>query len=321
MASPTFPQKVIALLESKYGTSLTVVNANTCLLRTNVRGIDLTVEINIGETSSGPHDIRILSPFSGFKVNHGGYSGGMKFTHLDELLGSTLSNLRPIEEWMTMVKSLRAKIKPPTTKHSILILGARPNEYLGIAGGHTRRDRPLYDDPEVYLLDGVKDVGDRFINIDFQDARQLDVLATLLPNTFDEIGFDSSVIQNFVTPVDTLKDRVQSILKMIKPGGVFYVPGKIGRNGRYDADTPFHKAMSEVGFIRLPTDNPTVTASHYRRAIKDDSLVSTFVKPLGGGAGGGARGGAGGGARRNFRRSSRVSRKPQRRTTYKRKRN
>jgi SAM-dependent methyltransferase len=191
----------------------------------------------------------------------------------------------------SVLEELAPKVKPPTTEHSLLILGSHPKE--------DRRGRTFYDDSDVYLLDVAPSMEEeeeegkeRYYQIDFRDASHMAALAFLIPNAFDEICFDESTTKFFNYPLDTLQSRIQSIHRMLKVGGVFYVdkPGHTG-SGTIQGGVeifPSHKdeflqATARTGLVLLAEDNDTFPASRYKKAIGRTEPPATFVKPTGGG--------------------------------------
>ena len=293
-------------------------------MRVNMNVSDLDVEVEIVLPATFPHtapEIRIQKPFPGLvlrcladdgKVHyidkpkmkdertgrmsddpltlstrleyHWPHAPAKIHELLDKCLGPTIDHKKSVLE------ELAPKVKPPTTEHSLLILGAHPHE--------DRRGRTFYDDPDVYLLDYSPVIAEegkeeeRYYQIDFRDASQMAALAFLVPSAFDEICFDESTTKFFNEPLDTLQSRIQSIHGMLKPGGVFYVdkPGHTGAGTIQEGIEifPSHKdeflqAAATTGLVLLAEDNDRFPASRYKKAIGRIEPPATFVKPTGGG--------------------------------------
>jgi SAM-dependent methyltransferase len=302
---------------TSYGPFTTIVAENT--MRVNMPVSDIDVEVEIVLPATFPHtapEIRIQKPFPGLIVRCLADDGKVHYIDnpkmKDELTGRlknhplTLSTrleyywphapakihelldkcLGPtIDHMKSVLEELAPKVKPPTTEHSLLILGSHPKE--------DRRGRTFYDDPDVYLLDATPVIEEaereRYYQIDFRDASHMAALAFLIPNAFDEICFDESTTKFFNYPLDTLQSRIQSIHRMLKVGGVFYVdkPGHTG-SGTIQGGVeifPSHKdeflqATTATGLVLLAEDNDTFPASRYKKAIGRTEPPATFVKPV-----------------------------------------
>ena len=326
---------------TSYGPFTTIVKDDTMRVNMKVSDIDVEVEIVLPATFPRvPPEILIKKPFPGLvlrcladdgKVHyidnpkikdersgrmyddpltlstrleyHWPHAPAKIHELLDKCLGPTIDHMKSVLE------KLAPKVTPPTTEHSLLILGSHPHE--------DRRGRTFYNDADVYLLDVTPDTGERYYHIDFRDASQMAALAFLVPHAFDEICFDESTTKFFNYPLDTLPSRIQSIHGMLKVGGVFYVdkPGHTGSGTIQEGIEifPSHKdeflqAAAATGLVLLAEDNDTFPASRYKKAIGRIEPPATFVKPTVGGGRRRRRGKGGKSRRRNHTRKIKTKR-------------
>ena len=100
------------------------------------------------------------------------------------------TTLRPMLEMrLSMLRKMPPILLAKMTNPVYLVLGAFPSE--------EPNGRVHYSNPNVFLLDKVDDTGPRFLKADFASPLELGSLASLLPDTFDEMCFDWSTLKFF----------------------------------------------------------------------------------------------------------------------------
>jgi hypothetical protein len=159
---------------------------------------------------------------------------------------------------------------------------------LGSSRVEERNGRTHYDSPNVFLLDTEQSD----IPISFKSSLELGIVASRLPNRFDEICFDWSTLR-FFSDDPTLLERLVSLKRMLKPGGSIYfetihgMPG--GAYARTDKFTVrFVEFCKQAGFI--PGD--IVQADQIQGSVlvpmlyigdRADTRIFTATKPMTGG--------------------------------------
>ena len=159
---------------------------------------------------------------------------------------------------------------------------------LGSSRVEERNGRTHYDSPNVFLLDTEQSD----IPISFKSSLELGIVASRLPDRFDEICFDWSTLK-FFSDDPTLRERLVSLNHMLKPGGSIYFEtihgqpgGAYDRTDKYTAR--FIEFCKQAGFV--PGD--IVEADQIQGSVlvpmlyigdRANTRIFTATKPLSGG--------------------------------------
>lgn len=203
--------------------------------------------------------------------------------HVDAQLGQTLMD--DLVALTTDLHDRRAemagRLPPHITGAAYLVLGASPYE--------ARRGRVHYDDPRVFFLDKMESPAHpRLIHADFSSPVEMGLLASLLPEAFDEICFDQSSFKCFSgdrhydvhdlvadpvvgsnLPGTMLYERVCCLARMLKIAGSLFLEDVDGAPGGGWRE---HEWRNQAHYRKLNKDKVVEICERAGMAVDDKTV-------------------------------------------------